>query len=119
MTDAEVLSNLKSLRKERGLTQRALAQNASCSEVMILRYENQHAQPSTRTMARLKAALGIVAKERDGNDGVSRSIRHSFHLRPDVSVFLDLPEDLTRSEADRLAGFILSLSFQEKARDPG
>ena len=119
MTDAEVLSNLKSLRKERGLTQRALAQNASCSEVMILRYENQHAQPSTRTMTRLRAALGVIAKERSGDDGVSRSIRHSFHLRSNVSVFFDLPEDLTRSEADRLAGFIRSLPFQEKVRDPG
>jgi len=36
-----------------------------------------------------------------------------------VSVFFDLPEDLTRSEADRLAGFIRSLPFQEKVRDPG
>jgi len=50
---------------------------------------------------------------------VSRSIRHSFHLRSNVSVFFDLPEDLTRSEADRLAGFIRSLPFQEKVRDPG
>ena len=116
MTDAEFLSNLKRLRTEQGLTQAELAKRASCSEVMITRYENQGRPPSVRTMGRLKQALGLMAS---GNGNTLRSVHHTYHLRPGVLVSFDLPEDLTRSEADRLAGFIRSLPFQEKVRDPG
>jgi transcriptional regulator with XRE-family HTH domain len=111
MTDAEILANLKRLRTERGLTQHDLAELAGTSEVTIGRYENQGARPSGRTMAKLKTALGIIASDQGSPDRELRSIRHTFHLRPDVSVSFDLPEDLTSAEADRLAGFIKSLPF--------
>src|SRR5690349_6249108 len=111
MTDAEFLSHLKRLRMEQGLTQAELAKRAGCSEVMISRYENQRAQPSARIMDRLKSALGFLASEDSKGGGALRSIRHSFHLRPGVSVSFALPEDLTPGEADRLASFLKSLPF--------
>jgi transcriptional regulator with XRE-family HTH domain len=111
MTDAAFLSQLKRLRVEQGLTQAELAKRARCSEVMISRYENQGAQPSVRTMDRLKSALGFLASGEGKDGGALRSIRHSFHLRPGVSVSFALPEDLTPGEADRLARFIKSLPF--------
>jgi transcriptional regulator with XRE-family HTH domain len=114
MTDAEILSDLKRLRWERGLTQRELARQASCSEVMIARYESQSARPPARAMARLKVALGFVSSE----DGGTRSIRHTFHLRLGMPVTFDLPSDLTKAEAERLARFIRSLPFQREAKDP-
>src|SRR5690349_10711461 len=114
MTDAEILSDLKCLRWERRLIQRELANQALCSEVMIARYERQTARPSARTLTRLKAAMALVAAEIGG----TMSIRHSFHLRLGMAVTFDLPGDLTKAEAERLARFIRSLPFQVEAKDP-
>jgi len=114
MTDAEILSDLKHLRTERGFTQGELARQALCSEVMIGRYERRSAHPSARTLARLKMALGLVSSE----SGATRSIRHSFHLRLGMPVIFDLPADLTKAEAERLARFIRSLPFQVEVKDP-
>jgi hypothetical protein len=38
-------------------------------------------------------------------------IEHVFVLRPDLPVTLDLPEDLTAAEAERLAAFVKALPF--------
>jgi hypothetical protein len=40
-------------------------------------------------------------------------IEHAYVLRPDLSLSFDLPADLTRNEAERLATFIGTLSFEE------
>jgi hypothetical protein len=42
-------------------------------------------------------------------------LEHSFVLRPDLSVALELPSDLTQSEAKRLALFISALPFNGEA----
>ena len=43
--------------------------------------------------------------------GPARMTRHSFQLRPDASIALELPSDLTQLEARRLAEFIRTLPF--------
>ncbi len=40
-------------------------------------------------------------------------IAHGFQLRPDLQITLELPRDLTRGEAGRLAKFVESLPFDE------
>jgi hypothetical protein len=40
-------------------------------------------------------------------------ITHSFHLRPDLTLELDLPADLTPQEATRIARFVEALPFGE------
>jgi len=53
------------------------------------------------------------APEKDaGNDDVEM-LKHGFQLRRDLPVDLELPADLTPSEAERLAGFIRTLPFTE------
>jgi hypothetical protein len=65
------------------------------------------------------AAVGLeAAAELEADDEAAESadddmIDHSYVLRPDLSVSFDLPADLTRNEAERLATFIGSLSFEE------
>ena len=56
-----------------------------------------------------------VAEEDEGEEYEyeSETIEHSFVLRPDYVLNLELPEDLTQKESKRLSKFILSLSFQE------
>ncbi len=40
------------------------------------------------------------------------SLRHTYRLRPDVAISLDLPKDLTPGEAERLAQYIRTLPFE-------
>jgi hypothetical protein len=39
-------------------------------------------------------------------------IEHSFVLRPDLTISLELPDDLTETEASRLATFMAALPFK-------
>lgn len=59
-----------------------------------------------------KAAL--VADDSPGDeDFAEEMIEHTYMLRPDLSISIDLPVDLSRNEAERLAQFMGSLSFDE------
>src|SRR5262249_46227591 len=40
-------------------------------------------------------------------------ITHSFHLRPDLTLELELPADPTGAEVARIAGFVEALPFGE------
>jgi hypothetical protein len=60
--------------------------------------------------------LRIARIEDDGDEeneehvkDASTLIPHSFYLRPDITVVLRLPPDLTQKEAERLSTFISSL----------
>jgi hypothetical protein len=46
----------------------------------------------------------------------SAPLRHTFVLRPGLMVALELPEDLTATEAGRLARFVEALSFEGTPR---
>ncbi len=41
-------------------------------------------------------------------------LTHSFHLRPETKVDFNLPADLTKNEAERLAGFIKTLPIESE-----
>jgi hypothetical protein len=45
-------------------------------------------------------------------------VDHSYRLRPSLQITLALPPDLTTSEAERLARFILTLPFEHRGRSP-
>ncbi len=49
--------------------------------------------------------------ETDENAVGAGNIVHSFHLRPEQTIHLQLPSDLSRQEASRLSDFIKSLPF--------
>jgi hypothetical protein len=53
-----------------------------------------------------------VSEEANGADEDEADILgHTFRLRPDVSVTLELPADLSQAEASRLAEFVKTLPF--------
>jgi len=67
------------------------------------------------------AAKGQQTLERDASsDDVADQpddvdlIEHSFVLRPDLTVSVELPADLTKSEASRLAAFLQALPFEDE-----
>ena len=44
----------------------------------------------------------------------AETLMHSFHLRPDLEVKIELPADLTSAEASRLSEFIKAIPFIEE-----
>jgi len=56
-----------------------------------------------------------VTKEEMGGEEAEIALRHSYRLRPDISVTLELPRNLTTVEAERLAQFIRSLPFSQSS----
>ncbi len=60
-----------------------------------------------------------VTKDEAGDEEAEITLRHSYHLRPDVSVTFELPRDLTPIEAERLAQFLRSLPFTQSPKNPG
>jgi hypothetical protein len=62
-----------------------------------------------------KAAAGEPAIiEQIPEESKVGSLQHSFHLRADTEVTLDLPADLSQSEADRLAAFVKTLPLESE-----
>lgn len=54
-------------------------------------------------------------EDTEEKEGATRSIRHTFNLRPDYTVTVDLPSDFSQKEALRLAEFVKTLPFDEAA----
>lgn len=52
-------------------------------------------------------------EEDDGGDEQEEFTSHSFNLRPDLVVTMDLPADLSTKEAERLSLFVRSLPMEE------
>lgn len=44
----------------------------------------------------------------------SESLSHTYHLRPETSITIELPVDLTAQEAERLASFIKTLPMDQE-----
>lgn len=45
--------------------------------------------------------------------GLAEQLTHDYRLRPDVVIKVDLPEDLNKAEAERLASWLKTLPFGE------
>jgi len=52
-----------------------------------------------------------ITEEDKGEEAGASSLKHSFRLRPDVTTTIELPADVTSSEAQRLADFIKTIPF--------
>lgn len=59
-----------------------------------------------------QAAAGHVGRRDERSPAPVCLVRHRFVLRPNLTVEFDLPEDLNRAEARRLAQFIETLPFE-------
>lgn len=63
-----------------------------------------------------KAAAGEIEEvekvlEEDSGKEEEGLLKHTFRLRPEVPISLELPKDLTANEGERLAAFIRTLPF--------
>lgn len=53
-----------------------------------------------------------ISAESADPESSSDSLKHVFHLRPEIQVSIDLPSDLSSAEAERLSSFIRTLPFE-------
>ena len=56
--------------------------------------------------------VATIPETDENSDEAEEVLSHSYHLRPDYAVALELPTDLTNQEARRLAGYIRTLSME-------
>jgi hypothetical protein len=61
--------------------------------------------------AKGQRTLEPQAPEQPGSD--LEMIEHSFVLRPELTISIELPDDLTRAEGARLAAFLQAIPFGE------
>lgn len=68
------------------------------------------------TVGKTAAGEADIVEEINEADGANEepmsTVKHTFMLRPDVPVSLELPSDFSASEAQRLGAFIGALPFQ-------
>lgn len=57
------IANLKRIRKEKGLTQKALSELTGIAESTIRRYEAKTLNPKISTLEKLAAGLGVTVYE--------------------------------------------------------
>lgn len=55
-----MVQNLKQLRKERGISQQALAAHLGISQQAVNKYENHNVEPDIETMTRLADFFGVT-----------------------------------------------------------
>jgi len=60
------------------------------------------------------ALRDVATSESTAEESEEDLIEHVFVLRPDLPVSLDLPEDLTTAEAERLSAFVKALPFSRE-----
>lgn len=63
------------------------------------------------TKSKNKDFLDIDTSPEDSSTA-SKLIQHDFQIRKNLKITITLPEDMTRSEADRLSKFISALPFE-------
>jgi hypothetical protein len=79
----------------------------SVKTLNISRYANSDSTQSTEQVSDIEVNDSLE-KEYDED-----LIEHQFILRPDLTVSIELPENLTTHEAKRISMFVKSLSFEE------
>ena len=60
---------VKSLREQRGMTQKQLSEKARVPRICIIRYETGRYKPGMKNAAKLAAALGVTIDELIGKAG--------------------------------------------------
>jgi hypothetical protein len=68
-----------------------------------------------RAAAGERSDVEQIPEETGHEEENDSTLSHTYNLRADVAVTIDLPTDLTRNEAERLASFIRTLPIDEES----
>lgn len=106
------IERLVTIKAKRGMAYAALGKKLGVSGTFLHNLINKNANIGTQHIQRIATAIDLLenpdAAAEAHADG-ARALQHSFHLRPGLQITIELPNDLTEREADRLARFVQSL----------
>lgn len=108
----QTIQRLVAIKERSGMSYAALGSKLGISGTFLHNLMNKDANIGTQHVERIVVAIdGLENPDqiRQPAENDTGMLQHSFHLRAGVQVSIELPEDLTEREADRLARFIQSL----------
>ena len=83
--DNELSTRIRALRKERGLSQEALAQALEVSRQAVTKWEDGSSLPSTANLFALSGFFGVPLAELIGTpEGAAPPAEHSSHIRKNM-----------------------------------
>jgi hypothetical protein len=108
----QTISRLIAVKERSGMAYAALGGKLGISGTFLHNLINKGTNIGTQHIERIANAIDRLenpdhAVEADLVAG--GMLQHSFHLRSGLQVVIELPDDLTDREADRLARFVQSL----------
>ncbi|MER9105735.1 helix-turn-helix domain-containing protein [Mesorhizobium sp. M0848] len=108
----QTVQRLVAIKERTGMAYAALGRKLGFSGTFLHHLMNSSANVGTQHIERIASALDLLenpGQVAEGPASVAGMLQHSFHLRPGLQISIDLPDDLTDREADRLARFVQSL----------
>ncbi|URK88010.1 helix-turn-helix transcriptional regulator [Rhizobium sp. RCAM05350] len=102
----ETIKRLVAIKERRGMSYAALGEKLGMSGTFLHHLINKSANVGTQHVERIATALGNLENPDGAPEPGSSDVgmlQHTFHLRPDLQVKIELPTDLSEREAERLA----------------
>ncbi|QYE37045.1 hypothetical protein KZX46_21050 (plasmid) [Polymorphobacter sp. PAMC 29334] len=108
----QTIDRLMAIKGKTNMAYADLGSKLGISGTFLHNLINKKANVGTQHIERI--AGGIERLENpdqaaEAADSAVEMLKHGFHLRTGVQVTIELPDDLTEREADRLARFVQSL----------
>ncbi|MBP1862202.1 hypothetical protein [Rhizobium herbae] len=108
----ETVTRIKAIKDRTGMSYAALAEKFGFSGTFLHNLLQKAANVNTQHVERIAMTLISLESPNQAPEiptNRPETLQHSFHLRPDLQIKIELPVDLTEREAERLARFIQSL----------
>lgn len=108
----QTIQRLVAIKARSGISYAALGNKLGISGTFLHNLMNKEANIGTQHVERVVSAIDGLENPEQARETVQTEagmLQHSFHLRAGLQISIELPEDLTEREAERLARFIQSL----------
>lgn len=108
----QTLARLIAIKARSGMAYATLGSKLGISGTFLHNLVNKGANIGTQHVERIAKAIDLLESPERATDHATQEsgvLRHSFHLRPGLQITMELPDDLTDREAERLAQFVQSL----------
>jgi transcriptional regulator with XRE-family HTH domain len=106
------IDRIVKIKERSGMAYASLGEKLGFSGTFLHNLLNKGANVSTQHVERIAQAIDSLENptaSAEAHPGKVGMLQHSFHLRPGIQITIELPEDLTDRESDRLARFVQSL----------
>lgn len=110
----QTISRLNAIKDASGMSYAKLGIKLGLSGTFVYNLMNKSMNVSTQHIKKIAEAIEQLENPSvDGEKALSvndtNMLAHTYHLRPNLKLSMELPSDLTEKEAERLSLFIRSL----------